>query len=47
MRQFGIISASAFVLSMVASFTALPASLWIFFREAPDGVGKAPAPRRP
>ena len=36
MRQFGIISASAFVLSMVASFTALPASLWIFFREAPD-----------
>ena len=36
MRQFGIISASAFVLSMVASFTALPASLWIFFREVPD-----------
>ena len=47
MRQFGIISASAFVLSMVASFTALPASLWIFFREAPDRVEKAPAPRRP
>jgi predicted RND superfamily exporter protein len=36
MRQFGIISSSAFVLSMLASFTALPAALWIFFREAPD-----------
>lgn len=36
MRQFGIISASAFILSMVASFTALPAALWIFSREAPD-----------
>ena len=36
MRQFGIISASAFVLSMVASFTALPAALWVFFREKPD-----------
>ncbi len=38
MRQFGIISASAFVLSMVASFTALPASRWIFFHEKPDLV---------
>jgi uncharacterized protein len=36
MRQFGILSASAFVLSMLASFTALPAALWIFFRETPD-----------
>jgi predicted RND superfamily exporter protein len=39
MRQFGIISASAFVLSMLASFTALPAALWVFFREAPDSAG--------
>jgi len=38
MRQFGIISASAFVLSMLASFTALPAALWVFFREAPDSA---------
>jgi predicted RND superfamily exporter protein len=38
MRQFGIISASAFVLSMLASFTALPAALWVFFREAPDST---------
>ncbi len=39
MRQFGIVSASAFLLSMAASFTALPAALWIFFREAPDRLG--------
>lgn len=38
MRQFGIISASAFLLSMLADFTALPAALWIFFREKPDAV---------
>ncbi len=46
MRQFGIISASAFLLSMVASFTALPASLWIFFREVPDvpRTSSGPAP---
>jgi len=42
MRQFGILSASAFILSMVASFTALPASLWIFFREAPDAASRPP-----
>ncbi|HEY3174237.1 MAG TPA: MMPL family transporter [Candidatus Polarisedimenticolia bacterium] len=36
MRQFGIISASAFALSMLASLTALPAALWIFSREGPD-----------
>jgi predicted RND superfamily exporter protein len=42
MRQFGIISASAFALSMIASLTALPAALWIFSREKPDGE-QAPA----
>jgi len=36
MRQFGILSASAFALSMLADFTALPAALWIVFRERPD-----------
>jgi uncharacterized protein len=35
MRQFGIIAASAFVLSMLASLTALPAALWVFTRERP------------
>ena len=37
MRQFGVLSALAFVLSMIADFTALPAALWILFRERPDG----------
>jgi len=35
MRQFGVITSSAFVLSMVASLTALPAALWIFSGEKP------------
>ena len=37
MRQFGIITSSAFALSMVASLTALPAALWILSGEAPSG----------
>ena len=40
MRQFGIVSACAFLLSMVADFTALPASLWILFREKPDDASE-------
>ncbi|HET9299515.1 MAG TPA: MMPL family transporter, partial [Candidatus Polarisedimenticolaceae bacterium] len=36
MRQFGMVSATAFLLSMAADFTALPAALWIVFRERPD-----------
>lgn len=36
MRQFGIVSSSAFLLSMIADFTALPAALWIFFRAKPE-----------
>jgi uncharacterized protein len=36
MRQFGVISACAFLLSMIADFSALPAALWIVFREKPD-----------
>lgn len=42
MRQFGILSALAFSLSMLADFTALPAALWILFRERPDGDPRAP-----
>jgi predicted RND superfamily exporter protein len=34
MRQFGIVSASAFVLALLADFTALPAALWILSRDA-------------
>jgi hypothetical protein len=29
MRQFGIVSASAFLLALLADFTALPGALWI------------------
>ncbi|MCU0303620.1 MAG: MMPL family transporter [Thermoanaerobaculales bacterium] len=35
MRQFGIVTALAFALAMLADFTALPAALWILFRERP------------
>ncbi len=42
-RQFGILSALAFVLSMIADFTALPAALWLVFRERPDAVKAAQA----
>ena len=35
MRQFGIVSSSAFVLSMLASLTILPSALWIVYRERP------------
>jgi len=45
MRQFGILSAAAFILSMVADFTALPAALWIFLRDQPDAVKAAAAVR--
>jgi uncharacterized protein len=34
MRQFGVVSASAFVLALVADFTALPGALWILSRRA-------------
>jgi hypothetical protein len=43
-RQFGVLSALAFVLSMVADFTALPAALWILSRAQPDTEAY---PRRP
>ena len=37
MREFGILTAAAFAFAMTADFTALPASLWIAFRERPGG----------
>jgi len=37
-RDFGILTAVAFVLSMLADFTALIGALWIVFRAAPDRV---------
>jgi predicted RND superfamily exporter protein len=35
MRQFGTVTSAAFVFAMAADFTALPAALWVFFRERP------------
>jgi len=35
MRQFGLVASLAFLLAMAADFTALPAALWVFFRERP------------
>ena len=37
LRQFGVITAAAFLLAMLADFTALPGSLWILRRERPRG----------
>jgi predicted RND superfamily exporter protein len=42
MREFGILTALAFVLSMVADFTALPAALWLVFRAKPDALVEKP-----
>lgn len=42
MRQFGTVSASAFVLALLADFTALPAALWILSREAKPSREAAP-----
>ena len=41
MRQFGIITSLAFTLAMLADFTALPAALWIIFKERPSGVSSS------
>jgi len=49
-RQFAILAAVAFVLSMLADFTALPGALWMVFRDKPDTErAKDPgaAPERP
>jgi hypothetical protein len=40
MRQFGVVSASAFVLALIADFTALPGALWILSREARAKKGR-------
>jgi len=43
-RQFGLLSATAFVLSMIADFTALPAALWLLSGEKPEGRSAGPSP---
>jgi predicted RND superfamily exporter protein len=46
MRQFGILSSVAFVLSMIADFTALPAALWMISGGKPDAF-KSPSRAAP
>ncbi len=43
MRQFGIVTSAAFALALLADFTALPAALWLFFRDRPDPEAAAVA----
>jgi predicted RND superfamily exporter protein len=43
-QEFGLLSALAFVLSMIADFTALPAALWFVFRDKPDAYKREGAP---
>jgi uncharacterized protein len=43
MRQFGVVSASAFVLALIADFTALPGALWILSRETRRNAAAANA----
>jgi predicted RND superfamily exporter protein len=46
LRQFGVITAAAFLLAMVADFTALPAALWIAWRQRPGAADDQPAAGR-
>jgi predicted RND superfamily exporter protein len=44
LRQFGIVTAAAFVLALAADFTALPAALWIASGQRPSGGTPDEAP---
>jgi predicted RND superfamily exporter protein len=46
LRQFGVVTAAAFLLAMLADFSALPAALWIGRRERPRRAVTA-SPERP
>ena len=41
MREFGIVASSAFVLALLADFTALPGALWILSRDDRNAGGAA------
>jgi len=41
LREFAILAAVGFTLSMIADFTALPGALWMVFRDQP-GAGRSP-----
>ena len=47
MRQFGIVSSSAFVLALLADFTALPGALWILSRFEKEPQQAQGTPVRP
>ncbi|HTR52454.1 MAG TPA: MMPL family transporter [Kofleriaceae bacterium] len=38
LRQFGLVTAAAFVLAMIADFTMLPAAMWLVSREQPAAM---------
>ncbi len=42
LRQFGVMAAAAFLLALLADFTALPAALWIASGERPSDTRAAP-----
>ncbi|HET7753724.1 MAG TPA: MMPL family transporter [Anaeromyxobacteraceae bacterium] len=44
LRQFGVITAGAFLLAMIADFTALPAALWLLRRERPAPIATSEPP---
>ncbi|HSM91471.1 MAG TPA: MMPL family transporter [Anaeromyxobacteraceae bacterium] len=46
LRQFGLETAGAFLLAMLADFTALPGALWILRRERPHAAAPSPLPHR-
>ena len=41
-RQFALLAAIAFLLSMLADFTALPGALWMVFHDKPEALKKKP-----
>ena len=43
MREFGIVASSAFVLALLADFTALPGALWILSKYDHTAVGRTAA----
>jgi predicted RND superfamily exporter protein len=47
LRQFGVVTAGAFLLAMVADFTALPAALWMLRGERPAAGPGSEAARDP
>jgi uncharacterized protein len=46
LRQFGLMSSAAFLLALIADFTALPAALWITSRQRPQSE-KSAGPETP